>query len=177
MLLRLTFLKKGNNFQNMKFIQQSSNSVFKIKKTIKNIVAQKKGFTLIETTIGFMIQSILIAIIPILFYVLIQFKSLVIYDDTYTFELMVKELSDSIGKAQLSQIKVEHHKITLPLQHETITYAYDNQKLIKTVNGKGNITVLNQVSEAKFKKVYKHHLLMNIKYKVGKEWRSHEVLF
>ncbi|RIM00805.1 hypothetical protein BU689_10680, partial [Staphylococcus chromogenes] len=92
MLLRLTFLKKGNNFQNMKFIQQSSNSVFKIKKTIKNIVAQKKGFTLIETTIGFMIQSILIAIIPILFYVLIQFKSLVIYDDTYTFELMVKEL-------------------------------------------------------------------------------------
>ncbi|WAG29619.1 competence type IV pilus minor pilin ComGF [Staphylococcus chromogenes] len=161
----------------MKFIQQSSNSVFKIKKTIKNIVAQKKGFTLIETTIGFMIQSILIAIIPILFYVLIQFKSLVIYDDTYTFELMVKELSDSIGKAQLSQIKVEHHKITLPLQHETITYAYDNQKLIKTVNGKGNITVLHQVSKAKFKKVYKHHLLMNIKYKVGKEWRSHEVLF
>ncbi|PTF61698.1 hypothetical protein BHQ28_10230, partial [Staphylococcus chromogenes] len=61
--------------------------------------------------------------------------------------------------------------------HETITYAYDNQKLIKTVNGKGNITVLHQVSEAKFKKVYKHHLLMNIKYKVGKEWRSHEVLF
>ena len=176
MLLKLTFLKKGNNIQNMKFIQQSNNSVFKIKKIIKNIVTQQKGFTLIETTIGFMIQSILIAIIPILFYVLLQFKSLVIYDDTYTFELMVKELSDSIDKAQFSRIKVEPHKITLPLQHETITYAYDNQKLIKTVNGKGNITVLHQVSEAKFKKVYKHHLLMNIKYKVGKEWRSHEVL-
>ncbi|UXS66867.1 hypothetical protein MUA19_06145 [Staphylococcus chromogenes] len=123
----------------MKFIQQSNNSVFKIKKTIKNIVTQQKGFTLIETTIGFVIQSILIAIIPILFYVLLQFKSLVIYDDTYTFELMVKELSDSIGKAQLSQIKIEHHKITLPLQHETITYAYDNQKLIRTTRKTGGL--------------------------------------
>ena len=144
---------------------------------VKNIVTQNNGFTLIETILGFMVQSIVIALIPILINILILFKSLVIYDDTYTFELMVKELSDSIDKAQFSKIKLTPHKIILPLKHETITYTYGNQKLIKTVNGKGNITILNHISQIKFKKGSKNHLFMNVKYKVGKEWRCHEILF
>ncbi|PNY83230.1 type II secretion system protein, partial [Staphylococcus agnetis] len=59
-------------------------------KRIKIFVSQSKGFTLIETLVGFSIFSIIITLVPICIVVLFQFKSLLIHDRTYTLEMMIR---------------------------------------------------------------------------------------
>ncbi|UEX89090.1 competence type IV pilus minor pilin ComGF [Staphylococcus ratti] len=144
---------------------------------IKNIVIQNNGFTLIESLIGLMIQTIIISLIPILIIVALQFKTLILYDRTYILEMMVKEISQTKSASSISKTTVHPKKITIPTKNETITYTFDNQKIVKSVNGKGNITVFNQVHQLRFRKGFEHHIILEIKYLEGKVLRSHEIIF
>lgn len=161
----------------MKFQILKIKYVFKIYRVLKNIVIQNNGFTLVESLIGLMIQTIIISLIPVLIIVVLQFKTLILYDRTYILEMMVKEISQTISASSISKTTVHPRKITVPTKGETITYTFDNKKIVKSVNGKGNITVFNQVQHLHFRKIFEHHLIMEIKYLEGKALRSHEIIF
>ncbi|UXU53915.1 prepilin-type N-terminal cleavage/methylation domain-containing protein [Staphylococcus agnetis] len=144
-------------------------------KPIKIFVSQSKGFTLIETLVGFSIFSIIIALVPICIVVLFQFKSLLIHDRTYTLEMMIREIAQTVHSVDHKIISVNQSKLTIPHKVETISYSFENSKIIKSVNNKGNITMFNDVRHLNFYREGRH-IIMRVKYIEGHGTRTHEVI-
>lgn len=144
-------------------------------KPIKIFVSQSKGFTLIETLVGFSIFSIIIALVPICIVVLFQFKSLLIHDRTYTLEMMIREIGQTVHSVDYKIISVNQSKLTIPHKVETISYSFENSKIVKSVNNKGNITMFNDVLHLNFYREGRH-IIMRVKYKEGHGTRTHEVI-
>lgn len=141
-------------------------------KRIKIFVSQSKGFTLIETLVGF---SIIISLVPICIVVLFQFKSLLIHDRTYTLEMMIREIGQTVHSVDHKIISVKQSKLTIPHKVETISYSFENSKIVKSVNNKGNITMFNDVLALNFYREDRH-IIMRVKYKEGHGTRTHEVI-
>ncbi|WP_420915988.1 competence type IV pilus minor pilin ComGF, partial [Staphylococcus felis] len=66
---------------------------------------------------------------------------------------MAKEVASQIHSANIITIPPKQNEITVKINTEFITFKEKNFKLIKTVNNKGNITVLNQVKHISYKKL------------------------
>lgn len=152
-----------------------NSTVLLIVKLIKAFVSRNKGFTLIETLIGFSIFTLIISLVPICIVILIQFKSLLVNDKSFIFEMMIKEIGQTVHSAEHQSISVHPNKISIPLKNETVTYSFDNFKVVKSINGKGNITIFNHVMRMKFYR-NQHFVIMQIKFKEGNETRTHEVI-
>ncbi|MFO3688321.1 competence type IV pilus minor pilin ComGF [Staphylococcus felis] len=161
----------------MKFILKKIRYAFKIIITKIRFVTITNGFTLIESIFALFIHSLIVILIPILIYTLQNYKSFIIDDNTYTIELMAKEVASQIHSANFITIPPKQNEITVKINTEFITFKEKNFKLIKTVNNKGNITVLNQVKHISYKKLPHKHVIMSFKYLEGEKWYDKEILF
>ncbi|MBI5975643.1 competence type IV pilus minor pilin ComGF [Staphylococcus canis] len=132
---------------------------------------------MIETVFSLFIQSLIIIIIPILIFNLQNYKTLILEDRTYDIELMSKEVATKIQKAKSVTFKNYSNELNILNDNQTITYKLNNFKLIKTVNGKGNITVFNQMRNVKFFKLNQKYIIMKYEYYKGDKWFEAQCLF
>ncbi|WP_353462102.1 competence type IV pilus minor pilin ComGF [Mammaliicoccus sciuri] len=118
----------------------------------KYVLKNSKGFTMIEMLLSLSFLLIILALIPLLIKSLYLFKDNAM-DHTH-FELMMfrKELSDEIKE---STIKLDnaHNRIKFINEMHSTEFTLLNGKIIKTINGRGNITLVNNVKTFQVDKI------------------------
>ncbi|WP_224757349.1 competence type IV pilus minor pilin ComGF [Staphylococcus schweitzeri] len=125
-----------------KFVQL----LMKILQNLKNVFNIKiKAFSLIEMILAMMTISIILLIVPGTIKIsktfLNESKDLTSVD----FEFFASDLIDDFKTIDRKQIEIKPHSILINKTNEQIEYKLLNNKIIKTINDKGNITMLNNV--------------------------------
>ncbi|WP_224757423.1 competence type IV pilus minor pilin ComGF [Staphylococcus schweitzeri] len=125
-----------------KFVQL----LMKILQNLKNVFNIKiKAFSLIEMILAMMTISIILLIVPGTIKIsktfLNESKDLTSVD----FEFFASDLIGDFKTIDRKQIEIKPHSILINKTNEQIEYKLLNNKIIKTVNDKGNITMLNNV--------------------------------
>ncbi|CAM3971638.1 competence protein ComGF [Staphylococcus schweitzeri] len=118
----------------------------KILQNLKNVFNIKiKAFSLIEMILAMMTISIILLIVPGTIKIsktfLNESKDLTSVD----FEFFASDLIDDFKTIDRKQIEIKPHSILINKTNEQIEYKLLNNKIIKTINDKGNITMLNNV--------------------------------
>ncbi|PWZ46582.1 hypothetical protein DD911_12150, partial [Staphylococcus pseudintermedius] len=127
----------------MKLFRQHINCVYKIIKPNKNIAIEKQGFTLIESLVALVIQMTIVLLIPLLIFSLGQLKTTVFEDRTYDIELMIKDISHTLHAKDVKAKMIKKKELEIRDSNTEINYKLRNQKIIKTVGHRGNITMCN----------------------------------
>ncbi|OMH90646.1 competence protein ComGF [Staphylococcus argenteus] len=92
------------------------------------------------------------------------------------FEFFARDLIDDFKKIDKKQIEIKPHNILINKTNEQIEYKFLNNKIIKTVNDKGNITMLNNVLSFSINKDQNDTLRISISLKEGELIRK-KILF
>ncbi|GBU01453.1 prepilin-type N-terminal cleavage/methylation domain-containing protein [Staphylococcus argenteus] len=147
-----------------KFVQLQ----MKILQNLKNVFNIKvKAFSLIEMILAMMAISIILLIVPDTIKIsktfLNESKDLTSID----FEFFARDLIDDFKKIDKKQIEIKAHSILINKTNEQIEYKFLNNKIIKTVNDKGNITMLNNVLSFSINKDQNATLRISISLKEG----------
>ncbi|MGV3041479.1 ComGF family competence protein [Staphylococcus rostri] len=143
--------------------------VLRIYKATRSIVIHSKGFTMIESLFSLYVQLLVVLLIPMLILALIQFRSSFFDDQAYTHELMAKEVGMTLHHPNVSSVSVSENYLGIKQGVNLYTYHVQNLKLVKQVNYRGNITVLNQVKKVSFSKLDKN-IRITLIYKEGEQW-------
>ncbi|BCN88483.1 prepilin-type N-terminal cleavage/methylation domain-containing protein [Staphylococcus argenteus] len=156
-----------------KFVQLQ----MKILQNLKNVFNIKvKAFSLIEMILAMMAISIILLIVPDTIKIsktfLNESKDLTSVD----FEFFARDLIDDFKKIDKKQIEIKPHNILINKTNEQIEYKFLNNKIIKTVNDKGNITMLNNVLSFSINKDQNDTLRISISLKEGELIRK-KILF
>ncbi|HCU0554163.1 competence type IV pilus minor pilin ComGF [Staphylococcus argenteus] len=156
-----------------KFVQLQ----MKILQNLKNVFNIKvKAFSLIEMILAMMAISIILLIVPDTIKIsktfLNESKDLTSVD----FEFFARDLIDDFKKIDKKQIEIKPHNILINKTNEQIEYKFLNNKIIKTVNDKGNITMLNNVLSFSINKDQNATLRISISLKEGELIRK-KILF
>ncbi|OFV62380.1 competence type IV pilus minor pilin ComGF [Mammaliicoccus sciuri] len=120
----------------------------------KYVLKNNKGFTMIEMLLSLSFLLIILALVPLLI------KSLYLFKDNamdYThFELMMfrKELSDEIKESTI-KLDSANNRIKFVNEIRSIEFTLLNEKIIKSINGRGNITLVNNVKAFQVDKISK----------------------
>lgn len=121
------------------------------------------SFTYIEVIFVLLILSIICPMLPLLIKSISQFESISNYDNS---ELLyfTKDLTDDAKKYNKSTMIVDKYGKAITFKDETnsVTYKYKNNKIIKTRNNNGNITMLSNVIYADFKQSTHGFIKLNI---------------
>ncbi|MGZ1542827.1 competence type IV pilus minor pilin ComGF [Staphylococcus argenteus] len=147
-----------------KFVQLQ----MKILQNLKNVFNIKvRAFSLIEMILAMMAISIILLIVPDTIKIsktfLNESKDLTSVD----FEFFARDLIDDFKKIDKKQIEIKPHNILINKTNEQIEYKFLNNKIIKTVNDKGNITMLNNVLSFSINKDQNATLRISITLKEG----------
>ncbi|WP_248559360.1 competence type IV pilus minor pilin ComGF [Mammaliicoccus sciuri] len=113
-----------------------------------------KGFTMIEMLLSLSFLLIILALVPLLIKSLYLFKDNAM-DHTH-FELMMfrKELSDEIKESTI-KLDSANNRIKFVNEIRSIEFTLLNEKIIKSINGRGNITLVNNVKAFQVDKISK----------------------
>lgn len=139
-------------------------------KATKTTAINSSGFTMIESLLSLYIQLLILTLLPILIMTLIHFRAAFLDDQTYPHELMAREIGLTLHHSDVSNVNISQNQLEIKQGHTTYTYHIQNLKLVKQVNGRGNITVLNQVKKAQYSKIGKHNLKVTITFWGGDTW-------
>lgn len=124
---------------------------------------------MIESLFSLYVQLLVVLLIPMLILALIQFRSSFFDDQSYTHELMAKEVGMTLHHPNVSSVSVSENYLGIKQGVNLYTYHVQNLKLVKQVNYRGNITVLNQVKKVSFSKLDKN-IRITLIYKEGEQW-------
>ncbi|MBC8683135.1 prepilin-type N-terminal cleavage/methylation domain-containing protein [Staphylococcus pseudintermedius] len=160
----------------MKLFRQHINCVYKIIKPNKNIAIERQGFTLIESLVALVIQMTIVLLIPLLIFSLGQLKTTVFEDRTYDIELMIKDISHTLHAKDVKAKMIKKKELEIRDSNTEINYKLRNQKIIKTVGHRGNITMCNHVVDVHFEKLTHDLMLMKITYQEGTTTHEKEIL-
>ncbi|UXU85117.1 prepilin-type N-terminal cleavage/methylation domain-containing protein [Mammaliicoccus sciuri] len=118
----------------------------------KYVLKNNKGFTMIEMLLSLSFLLIILASIPLLIKSLYLFKDNAM-DHTH-FELMMfrKELSDEIKESTI-RLDNAHNRIKFINDTRSTEFTLLNEKIIKSINGRGNITLINNVKAFQVDKI------------------------
>lgn len=129
------------------------------------IIKKISAFTYIEVLFALMITVLLLTIIPGIFKSTTALSFLAndhlnieseFFARDLTQDLMNKKANIIIDKSKETQLLIEE-------ENKLISYNFKNNKIIKSINGKGNITILNNVKAIKFRILKNKSLLVNLK--------------
>ncbi|HDA7513174.1 TPA: prepilin-type N-terminal cleavage/methylation domain-containing protein [Staphylococcus aureus] len=113
-----------------------------------------KAFSLIEMLVAMMVISITL---------LIESRDLTTVD----FEFFSRDILDDFKGVDRNDIEIRQHRIILHKGEEMIEYKLINNKIIKVVNDRGNITMINNVTAFTANIYYKSIIKITITVKVG----------
>lgn len=126
-----------------------------------------KAFSLIEMLVAMMVISITLLIVPDLIRLsktfLIESRDLTTVD----FEFFSRDILDDFKGVDRNDIEIRQHRIILHKGEEMIEYKLINNKIIKVVNDRGNITMINNVTAFTANIYYKSIIKITITVKVG----------
>lgn len=152
------------------FIRHIKKFVLRTCKQTQHTVISSKGFTLIESLFSLFIQMLIIVLLPALILALFNFRTSFIDDTSYLQELMAKEIGYHLHEPGAKIIDYNHHALNIKNGLTTYRYYIQNTKLIKQVDTKGNITVLNGVKNIKFSRIGKKNIKIDITFLEGNSW-------
>ncbi|PCF65719.1 hypothetical protein B4W74_01945 [Staphylococcus intermedius] len=118
----------------------------------------------------------IVLLIPLIIMSLGQFKATVFDDRTYDIELMVKDISNSLHSENVKAQVIRKKELEIHDDYSEVNYKLRNQKMIKTVGHKGNITMCNHVLDVYFEKIAHDFIVMKITYQEGTTTHEKEVL-
>ena len=132
---------------------------------MKNAMAKKlKSFTYVEVLFALFITILIFTILPSLFKTTHFIEARLANQTNLDLEFFAADLTrDLLGKN--SQIKVNDirkNKVVIKNKDKNIIYEFKNSKIIKSINGKGNITLLNNVKSVEFSVVNYKTLKVNL---------------
>ncbi|HDF0171109.1 TPA: competence type IV pilus minor pilin ComGF [Staphylococcus aureus] len=125
-----------------------------------------KAFSLIEMLVAMMVISITLLIVPDLIRLsktfLIESR-----ESTVDFEFFSRDILEDFKGVDRNDIEIRQQRIILHKGEEMIEYKLINNKIIKVVNDRGNITLINNVTAFTANIYYKSIIKITITVKVG----------
>ncbi|MGC9676264.1 competence type IV pilus minor pilin ComGF [Staphylococcus warneri] len=105
-----------------------------------------------------------------------QYKQIALENSSIEFELFHSDLLKEQKKDALKPIIKDKHTLHLINKEKNAEYIFKNNKIYKQINGKGNITLLNQVSMVKM--IKSNDNIIKIILKVGNpNYNQYKTLF
>lgn len=124
-----------------------------------------KGFTFIEMLISLLITIIILTIIPHLFRLTDTYLSSAYEFDQLEYSFFQLDLNKMTNSKAISLKLIDEHSILLKQQNQNSFIKYQNQKIIFVSNNRGNITLLNNVLNAKF--ISNHKGIIEVFLRIG----------
>lgn len=124
-----------------------------------------KGFTFIEMLISLLITIIILTIIPHLFRLTDTYLSVAYKFDQLEYSFFQLDLNKMTNSKAISLKLIDEHSILLKQQNQNSFIKYQNQKIIFVSNNRGNITLLNNVLNAKF--ISNHKGIIEVFLRIG----------
>lgn len=132
---------------------------------MKNAMVKKlKAFTYVEVLFALFITILIFTILPSLFKTTHFIEARLSNQTNLDLEFFAVDLTrDLLAKNfQIIVSDVRKSKIVIKNKDKDIIYELKNNKIIKSINGKGNITLLNNVKSVEFKVVNYKTLKVNL---------------
>ncbi|PTK90658.1 hypothetical protein BUZ06_10900 [Staphylococcus gallinarum] len=146
---------------------------------MKSVYLKKiNSFTYLELLFVLLVISIICALIPILIKSVSTFNKIADFDDVELIYL-AKDLTDDqvVHNAKYVSINDVGNTLTLKQGNQIITYRFRNNKLIKTVNHSGNITMINNIRSVYFQKVNNDFIKLKLKLYIKGELIERQIYF
>ncbi|WP_438873236.1 prepilin-type N-terminal cleavage/methylation domain-containing protein [Staphylococcus haemolyticus] len=124
-----------------------------------------KGFTFIEMLISLLITIIILTIIPHLFRLTDTYLSASYEFDQLEYSFFQLDLNKMTNSKAISLKLIDEHSILLKQQNQNSFIKYQNHKIIFVSNNRGNITLLNNVLNAKF--ISNHKGIIGVFLRIG----------
>lgn len=118
----------------------------------KCVLKDNDGFTMIEMLLSILFLLIIVSIIPFLFKSIYTFKEYALNHSDYEILMFRKDLSSEVKDAKI-EIKRFNQGIKFEHNSNTTEYTLLNSKIFKSINGKGHITLLNNVEDITIQKI------------------------
>ncbi|MEB6059848.1 ComGF family competence protein [Staphylococcus pseudoxylosus] len=128
------------------------------------MVKKLKAFTYVEVLFALFITILIFTILPSLFKTTHFIEARLSNQTNLDLEFFAVDLTrDLLAKNfQIIVSDVRKSKIVIKNKDKDIIYELKNNKIIKSINGKGNITLLNNVKSVEFKVVNYKTLKVNL---------------
>ncbi|WP_432724513.1 competence type IV pilus minor pilin ComGF [Staphylococcus equorum] len=131
------------------------------------IIKKIKAFTYIEVLFALMITVLLLTIIPSLFKSTTALSVLANDHLNIESEFFARDLTQDLmnrkGDIMIDKSKATKLSIKDKDKNKLISYSFKNNKIVKSINGKGNITLLNNVKAINFRILKNKSLFVNLK--------------
>ncbi|MGW7862239.1 competence type IV pilus minor pilin ComGF [Staphylococcus xylosus] len=123
-----------------------------------------KAFTYIEVLFALFITILIFTILPTLFKTTHFIETRLATQSNLDLEFFAVDLTrDLLEKnSRIIENNIRKNKIVIKNNDKDIIYEYKNNKIIKSVNGNGNITILNNVKSVEFKIINYKTLKVNL---------------
>ncbi|WP_240431426.1 competence type IV pilus minor pilin ComGF [Staphylococcus warneri] len=123
-----------------------------------------------------MITIVLLSTVPLTIKIISQYKQIALENSSIEFELFHSDLLKEQKEDALKPIIKDKHTLHLINKEKNTEYIFKNNKIYKKINGKGNITLLNQVSMVKM--IKSNDNIIKIILKVGNpNYNQYKTLF
>ncbi|MEJ7454511.1 competence type IV pilus minor pilin ComGF [Staphylococcus warneri] len=146
---------------------------------IKSAIVLKNklpSFTFIEMIFSLLITIVLLSTVPLTIKIISQYKQIALENSSIEFELFHSDLLKEQKEDVLKPIIKDKHTLHLINKEKNTEYIFKNNKIYKKINGKGNITLLNQVSMVKM--IKSNDNIIKIILKVGNpNYNQYKTLF
>lgn len=132
---------------------------------MKNAMVKRfKAFTYIEVLFALFITILIFTILPALFKKTHFIETRLATQSNLDLEFFAVDLTrDLLEKnSRIIVNNIRKNKIVIKNNDKDIIYEYKNNKIIKSVNGNGNITILNNVKSVEFKIINYKTLKVNL---------------
>lgn len=147
-----------------------------MKRKMKKFVSKNNsGFTMIEMLLSLSFLLIILALIPLLIKSIYVFKDNALDHTNYELIMFRKDLSEEIKDTNIV-IDNAHHKMKFIHNGNSKEYTLLNSKIYKSINGKGNITLLNNVELFNIQQVNQNTFKVDITIRKGDN-KIHEEIF
>ncbi|WP_145519544.1 hypothetical protein [Staphylococcus warneri] len=146
---------------------------------IKSAIVLKNklpSFTFIEMIFSLLITIVLLSTVPLTIKIISQYKQIALENSSIEFELFHSDLLKEQKEDVLKPIIKDKHTLHLINKEKNTEYIFKNNKIYKKINGKVNITLLNQVSMVKM--IKSNDNIIKIILKVGNpNYNQYKTLF
>ncbi|MBO3064143.1 competence type IV pilus minor pilin ComGF [Staphylococcus shinii] len=132
---------------------------------MKNAMVKKiKAFTYIEVLFALLITILIFTILPSIFKTTHFIESHFTNQINLDLEFFAADLTRDLLKkdSQIIVNDIRKNTVVIKNNNKDMIYELKNDKIIKSINGKGNITLLNNVKSAEFKVINFKTLKINL---------------
>ena len=130
---------------------------------MKNAMVKKlKAFTYVEVLFALFITILIFTILPSLFKTTHFIEARLSNQTNLDLEFFAVDLTRDLLAKNFQIIVSDVRKSKIVIKNKDIIYELKNNKIIKSINGKGNITLLNNVKSVEFKVVNYKTLKVNL---------------